>query len=163
MASRSGTVVCATILVPLPPLRENRRGAGLRPLQRERHVSPRRRVATVAKALRESRWETLHARPIVRRQPAPCLPEFGNVDLLEGAGREGVSLGERGTAAHPSVFPLVRLAPRDLRSLGPARKRNARSYANAVGPAATGETAAKTTMIDNAASQSAVAEADARR
>jgi hypothetical protein len=27
-------------------------------------ISPRRRVATVAKALRESRWETLHARPI---------------------------------------------------------------------------------------------------
>jgi hypothetical protein len=37
-----------------------------------------------------------------------------------GWARRGLAWGE-GNAAHPSVFPLGRLAPKDLRSLGPVR------------------------------------------
>jgi hypothetical protein len=87
--------------------------------------SPRRRVTTVAKALRESPWETLHARPICAAAAGPCLPEFGNVDLLEGAGREGVPLGEEGDCGSPERLSTCAPGPfRDLRSLGPARKRS---------------------------------------
>ena len=76
----------------VPPLCENRRGAGLRPLQRER-FNPFRRVVTVAKALRESPWETLHARPIVRRRQ----PVFTGVRKCRsrsmGLGAKGSRLG----------------------------------------------------------------------
>ena len=52
-----------TNLVPLPRLGENRRGRACGLCNVSDLFSPRRRVATVAKALRESPWETLHARP----------------------------------------------------------------------------------------------------
>jgi hypothetical protein len=80
-----------TPLVVSPPLSENRRGAGLRPLQRERLNLSRRRVVTVAKDdWGESFLTTLHARPkslkgLNAGEVAPRLTTdaFTNVSIRE--------------------------------------------------------------------------------